>query len=469
MSEPAARPVQLALNAYAGGDGAVAGALTDTSARWALRTPPSTLERFLKPPPPANPLNFLDERVGWGLVVAERPGFSNAQLAQNEDLCASLRQLLVKRESTSVLRYRPGSDHRLTLLRDHARGKDLDLAGSPIGKTAGAIPRYLLMVGRPTATDLPWGLQYVLALSRNVGRLPFDPLDDEASLAPYVKACLEDWHSAGADPEATVVWSVDHGGDDISHLLQAAIAEQVAHRYATDADLQGKAVRIADSEASHSNLSKALSASRPGVVVTTSHGMTGPLTDRAAMAAQLGLPVDRSFKPMPLEPLLQEWAPDGTIWYAHACCGAGADSGSIFTELFADSPARQVLQAVGELGAQVAPLPVRLLTHPKPARAFIGHVEPTFDWTVRQPATGQFLTAAIVESLYDQLFQPTPVGHAFRSWYAGAATHFGAWDAAKKSFGGEESGRAAVLYHTLAARDIQSMVLLGDPAVALPA
>lgn len=469
MSDPAERPRELVLNAYAGGDSGVRGTLPDTSARWALRTPPSTLQRFLKPPPPANPLDFLDERVGWGMLVAEQPGFSNAQLAQNEDLCAPLRQLLDKRENTVVLRYRPSSDHRLTLLRDHAHRKDLDLAGSPFGKTAGAIPRYLLMVGRPTAEELPWSLQYVLGLSRNVGRLPFHPSADEGLLAPYVQACLRDWKDARADPQATVVWAVDHSDADISHLLRMAIAEEVARRYAADSDLKAKAVRIAGADATHAGLRTALVASRPGVIVTTSHGMTGPITDRDAMAAQLGLPVDRSFEPLPLKPLLDAWTPDGAIWYAHACCASGADAGSIFSELFGDSPARQVLQAVGELGAQVAPLPLRLLSHAKPARAFIGHVEPTFDWTVRQPATGQFLSAALVDSLYDQLFQPTPIGHAFRGWYAGAATHFGAWDAAKRSFGGEEAGKAAVLYHTLAARDIQSMVLLGDPAVALPA
>lgn len=469
MSEPLQRPSGLALNAYAGGGtGTVHGALPETSARWALRTPPSTLERFLKPPPSANPHDFLDERVGWAMVVAEAPGFTPEQLARNEDLCPVLRELLDKRHNAAVLRYRPSSGHRLTLLRDYSSGRDLDLAGSPIGRAPGAMARYLLLVGRPTEDALPWALQYVLALTRNVGRLPFHPRDDEARLTPYVRACLDDWGDAGADRHGTLVWSVDHGENDISHLLRMAIGEPVAGKYAADSDLQGKAVRLAEADATHARLREALAGARPGVIVTTSHGMTGPLGERTRMAAQLGLPVDHAFEPLPLAPLLAAWQPDGAIWYAHACCASGADRGSIFTELFSESPARQVLQAVGELGAQVAPLPLALLSAARPARAFIGHVEPTFDWTVRQPATGQFLSAALVESLYDQIFQSVPIGHALRGWYAPAATHFAAWDAAKRAFDGAEAMKAAVLYHTLAARDIQTLVLLGDPAVSLP-
>jgi hypothetical protein len=463
-----ARPGELVLNAYTGGTAPVRGGLPETSSRWALRTAPSTLERFLKPPPPANPHDFLDARVGWAMVVAEQPGFSAEQFARNEDLCPLLRQLLDKRGNGAVLRYRPGSEHRLTLLRDYANGKDLDLAGSPIGRTVGAIPRYLLMVGGPSADELPWALQYILSLNRNVGRLPFHPLKEEALLAPYVQACLDDWSDAGADLDATLVWGVDHGDADISHLLRVAIADEVARKYAGDADLQAKAVRIDAADATHGRLRQALAATRPGVVVTTSHGMTGPLSDRRLMTAQLGLPVDRSFEPLPLAALLAAWQPDGAIWYAHACCASGADRGSVFTELFSDSPARQVLQAVGELGAQVAPLPLALLSAAKPARAFLGHVEPTFDWTVRQPATGQFLSASLVAALYDELFLSAPIGHAFRGWYANAATHFAAWDEARRGFDGQEASKAAVLYHTLAARDIQTLVLLGDPAVALP-
>ena len=186
------------------------------------------------------------------------------------------------------------------------------------------------------------------------------------------------------------------------------------------------------------------------------------------MAAQLGLLVDQEHQPLPLTELLGAWNPSGAIWYAHACCAAGADQGSAFATLFAEgTPARQVLTAVGELGAQVAPLPLALLSAAQPVRAFLGHVEPTFDWTLKQPATGQFLTSSLVTALYDELYLGSPVGQAFRDWYGAAATHYAAWDAAKRAYDGAEAGKATLLYHTLAARDVQTLVLLGDPAVVM--
>jgi hypothetical protein len=36
-------------------------------------------------------------------------------------------------------------------------------------------------------------------------------------------------------------------------------------------------------------------------------------------------------------------------------------------------------------GARISPLPRALLGAEKPLRAFVGHVEPTFDWTLRDP------------------------------------------------------------------------------------
>jgi hypothetical protein len=412
LSDPTVRPTEVELNAYAGGEDGVRGAL-ESSARWALRSAPGVLERFLKPPRPADPRNWKDDRVGWGVVTFEQPGFNGTQFAANEDLCPALRQLLDKRENTTVLRFRPTSDRKYTLLRDYRNGKDLDIAGAPLGKTVGSIPRYLLLVGHPTADELPWSLQYLLSARFSVGRLPFHPLKDEKLLAPYVGECLNDWAGSACDSKATLVWAVDHSPTDITHLMRQSIAETAFKKYSEDDDLKAKAVHLAGADATHAKLRYALKNSRPALVVTTSHGMTGPLNDKEAMASQLGLLVDQSHQPLPLADLFGAWNPGGAIWYAHACCAAGADDGSAFAALFSEgTQAREVLTKVGELGAQVAPLPLALLTADNPAQAFLGHVEPTFDWTLMQPATGQFLTSSLVKALYDELYLGTPVGHA---------------------------------------------------------
>ncbi|MFL6550900.1 MAG: hypothetical protein ACJ8OJ_19575 [Povalibacter sp.] len=468
MGDPTERPAELQLNAFGGDSQSVTGKLAASATKWSLTSGPPVSEKFLKPPPPEDARNWLDARAGWGLVTFERAGFTPAQYANNEDLCTALRELLQKRENAVVLRFRADSDKRFTLLRDYANSKDLDISGSAFGTSIGSIPRYLLLVGKPTPDQLPWALQYVLSLNRYVGRLPFDPLHDESSLSNYVKACLEDWTGAQCDKAATVTWAVDHSATDITHLMRRSIAEAAYQKFSADDDLKAKAVQLAAEQATHAQLQSQLATVKPALIVTTSHGMTGPLNDPSAMQAQLGLPVDQLYQPLPLKNLLQQWQPSGAIWYAHACCAAGSDDGSRFTGLFDEgTPAQQTLSGVGKLGAQVSPLPVSLLSASRPARAFLGHVEPTFDWTLKQPATGQTLTSSLVGALYDDLYLGSPVGHAFRRWYANAGTHYAAWDATRLSYDGKESANASLLYHTLAARDIQTLVLLGDPAVCL--
>jgi hypothetical protein len=129
----------------------------------------------------------------------------------------------------------------------------------------------------------------------------------------------------------------------------------------------------------------------------------------------------------------------------------------------------QVLKGVAQVGARVAPLPEALLGAAQPLRAFVGHVEPTFDWTLRQPQTGQFLTEPIQDALYSRLFQPQPLGLALRDMYDRLASIFAGYDVQLRQFNkGVAGSEARMLYHLLVARDVQSMVVLGDPTATLP-
>jgi hypothetical protein len=172
--------------------------------------------------------------------------------------------------------------------------------------------------------------------------------------------------------------------------------------------------------------------------------------------------------------LLAKWQPAGAIWYAHACCSAGGDSKSSFADLVdSGSIAGKVLAGVASLGGQIAPLPTALLGAERPLRAFIGHVEPTFDWTLRQTATGQFLTASILEALYGQMYVKKgdvekPIGHAFREWYGRTNGLRAQYDKAKTKLDEGESTEGTLLALQLAARDVESTVILGDPTVAMP-
>ncbi len=207
------------------GTGPVKNPGIDDSNDWGIRkrvyAPLAT--KLLLPGEPPDDRDWRHPKVGWGLVVPDRAGLSDADLAAGADLSAPLRKLMV---------------------------------------------------------------------------------------------LLDDWAGATCDPLAPLVWSVNHGGDDITTLMQAEIADTLWARLKGDADF-GKAVRLKDRDATGAALSEALAA-RPGLVVTTSHGMTRTSGGAARLLEQLGVPVDDDYIPLPLVP--PEAIPFGSIWYAHACC-----------------------------------------------------------------------------------------------------------------------------------------------------
>ena len=197
--------------------------------------------------------------------------------------------------------------------------------------------------------------------------------------------------------------------------------------------------------------------------------MTGPRNNIPIMAAQLGLPVDSNHAVLDYGKLLQRWSPNGAIWYAHACCSAGGDRQTRYDGLVAaGSYADQVLKGVAKVGACVSPLPRALLGAPSPLRAFIGHVEPTFDWTIQDRHTGQVRTNALIESLYSRLYQPMPLGRALEPCHEQGPKLDSVHKRIKKDFNAGIDRLEEALECRLIAQDLESLVILGDPTVALP-
>ena len=140
--------------------------------------------------------------------------------------------------------------------------------------------------------------------------------------------------------------------------------------------------------ATRTALAELLRELRPGLIVTTSHGRTGPRHDPDALRQVCGLPVDEERQVVLPDLLTTSWQPAGAIWYAHACCSAGTQSPSLFSGLFEGTPLASLFDGLARIGPMVAPLPTHLLGCRRPARAFIGHVEPTFNWALLDPDTG---------------------------------------------------------------------------------
>lgn len=445
---------------------AVTGGFAPTYRQWALGTP-----RYGKPtmrPDPPNPADWANPLVGWGLVLPEPAGLTPQQLGTASDAPEPI-QALVAARNGRVLRYRAGAAFADWTLRDWAGGGDLLTAASPLGAGPRQLPKYLLIYATPD--QVPWHVQFGLNPVRCVGRL--DLTGD--ALANYVTALLDDWSGSTASYAAPVVWAVDHGGD-ITTLMRQAVAEPLFHALAGDTDMPSATyVDGSATAATVTGLRGALVANRPSLIVTSSHGMTGPFTaDGAQARATLGYPVDSGHQLVTPESLLGQWQPDGAIWFAQACCSAGSDSPTAYMGLFEQgSLLDSTLTSIAGLGAIVSPLPRALLGASKPLRAFVGHVEPTFDWTLSFPPNRQVLTGDLITALYERLCNGLPVGLAMSGYYPPIAAFLQNYLQAKAKYD-QQVGAAAqpaldmLVYSRVAAHDRASTVILGDPTAALP-
>jgi hypothetical protein len=456
-------PETLTSNAWDGAEVAQ-GTLGRRARAWALGTSITEVRRWLRPEP-ADPRDFTDPRVGWGIILPDDPAVPVEARGGADDAPEPIRALVASRPNAKVLRWSPPLG--TLAVADYAAGGNIPLSGAPEGTEPRALPRYLLLYGGPDV--LPWGLQYTLNAGRFVGRLH---LTGEP-LANYISALLGGWPASAVRYDQPVVWAADFGGADMSALMRSAIAATVAQKLKSDSEMSGCVFLDGGSgPATAVALRDTLASARPALVVTTSHGMTGPTSDSEAMRRDLGLLVDQVRGLVAPNDLLAAWRPDGAIWYAHACCSAGTDRPSAYSSLLEpDSGLPELLDALAGIGPAVAPLPTALLGAPHPLRAFIGHVEPTFDWTIRLPWTRQYLTGSTQAALYDGLCSGEPVGYALRRVWA----HVGELEKAlreatrlvNRGRATAGQGLTAALYCQLAAQDRGGIVVLGDPVVAM--
>jgi hypothetical protein len=457
-------PEQLQLNAWTGTE-AAEGDLEPEAARWGSRPGLPHSQRVLPFGPPTDPTDWCHADVGYGVVLpdSDDPTLSPAAKAAGEDAPEPIRALLAARPRTVVLRWRPELQSRF--LRRHfpdGTHQDPAIGLSKFGVGPGALPRYVSIIGGPEV--IPWSVQYALGTRHAVGRIPLSG----DGLGNYVSAMLSDWRDAELDTTAALMWTVDHGAGDITAEMRAVIANPLAAALTPPPLVRFD--HLTDGRATGVDLLSGLAAARPGLFVSSSHGRTGPLDDGEAMRASLGLPVDVHHATMSLAEL-DAAMPCGTVWYAQACCSAGGDNQSHYTGLLQEgTTAFGTVSAVAALGASVAPAPLRLLGRVNPVRAVFGHVEPTFNWTLRVSETGQGLGHYIVSALSSNLYGRQPLGLVLADYRAGVGELHNQWaDLRELLAQGDTSVRETLTRLRLTAIDRQSLVLLGDPTVTLPA
>jgi hypothetical protein len=407
-------------------------------------------------------------KVGWGVVLPDNDALPAADRWFPHETPARFQELFRERSGVTLR-------HRAELMPEKIRryyqdgsAQDLPLRADN-GIDKGELPVYLLILGSPDA--IPSRDQYLMSGSHLVGRLDL-PAN---ALANYAEHLSCDWAGSECNARSPLVWSVDWGDDDITSLMREVLADPVHETYRGDAMLAP--IQRTCRDATFAQFADAVTQSRPAMVVSTSHGRTSPLHDHAALRRAVGLPVDADRNTFDVQKLLTTWQPDGAIWYAHACCSAGTDHDTSYAGLFPpDSDVDRILNGVAAIESGVAPLPTALLSAAKPARAFIGHVEPTFDWPLQDPETGYPLSTALHDALTKKLYAKhrNPVALAFKDVHVKSAQRFQAWYHAKEAAMKEarakdrERKREIALREQLGGLDWQGVVILGDPTVVLP-
>lgn len=460
-------PQHIHLNAWTGTE-AAHGEVVEKAANWGAGQaglPPS--QKGLAFGPPASETCWQDPAVGYGVLLPENhsPGLTDAQKAAGADAPEPVHRLLAARPGSVVLRWSQEMEDRV-LRRYYADGSppnDPAVGLGDFGVAPDRLPRYVAIIGGPQ--DIPWSVQYSLGTRHAVGRIP---LAGEA-LAHYVDALIAGWPEAPAELDRALMWTVDHGEDDMTHLMRTVISGPLADALSTPPPLK-KYQEITGDAATGEALLASLTQSLPGLVVTSSHGMTGPSGDLAAMRATLGLPVDRNHVPLDAGALTAA-LPGGCVWFSQACCSAGGAGRSLYSSLLRPEwSAFRTVEAVAALGTMTAPAAVAALGRKKPVRAVIGHVEPTFSWTLQAPDTPQPLGGAIVSALSSHLYAGEPLAYAFREYRAAVGQLHTSWFTLNDRLrGGDASVIEKMTRLRLSAIDRQSLVLLGDPTVSLPA
>ncbi|MFJ9597982.1 hypothetical protein ACIRS3_35205 [Streptomyces virginiae] len=464
MNTPTAPPAEIRLNAWTGVEEAH-GRLSSEAQWWGAGQAGMPQEQqVLEFHPEPALTQWWEPEVGYGVLIRddETSAFTDAQKAAGADAPRPVQDLLAARDGSVVLRWSPDAgldDAHLRRYYADFPSNDPAIGLSDFGVAYGCLPKYIAIIGGPEA--IPWSVQYSLGQRHAVGRIP---LEGDA-LNRYIQALITDWKDANAVLDRALMWTVD--GDVMTDLMRTVISQPLATALSPPPLAAFR--EIVGAGATSGALSEALQAIRPGLVVTSSHGLVEPV-EPSVLRATLGLPVDQCHVPVTVEQLSAD-LPGGCIWFAQACCSAGGAGASLYTTLLEPQwTAAATVEAVARCGPVVAPAALEVLGRENPVRAVLGHVEPTFSWTLQVGSTGQALGGRIVTAMSRRLYEGIPLALAFADYRADVAQLYYAWFTlhAQLSDDADEGVLDEMRRIRLASLDRQSLVLLGDPTVSLP-
>ncbi|WP_437721668.1 hypothetical protein [Sorangium sp. So ce861] len=338
------------------------------------------------------------------------------------------------------------------------------------------LPRYLLILG--DLHEVPLALQQHQATDGFVGRLCFR---EERAYEAYVDKVLR-WEKARAEAAGSATFFTVHDGTAATtigyrSLVQPAIAQ--LGRYKLDvADLGDQG------EPSPDAFLEAVKRPEPTVLFSISHGAGAPRGGWKSEGDQRDRQGAVSFGRDKLSGGDLGDAPflPGGIWFMLACYGAGTPDVSAYWHWL------ERLKQSGHFGGQthsvlaglpqggqrpfIARLPQVVLANPNGPLAVMGHVDLAWTYSFQERDTGRALSrpSKFVEVVRATV-ETSRVGSSFRELLkASILTNVeltSLYDDAERLGAAPDPARLGHLW--MLRQDLSGYVLLGDPAVRLPA
>lgn len=324
------------------------------------------------------------------------------------------------------------------------------------------LPYYLLLVGSPR--QIPFEIQYELAIDYAVGRLWFDTPEEYGS---YVRNLLESEANKSLRRRRAVLFGARHEGDRATEATSGTFVQSLGANVHQKFP-NWKVETIVAAEATKSRLSRLLSEDPPAFLLTAGHGILCPRSDPRQGELQGALICDGWRPKTPLEP---------EHFFTAADLPAGADLQGLVAFLFACSsigtPDRDDFYSFTEdkfLGTKEpfhSRLPQRLLT--QGAAAVIGHVDRVWlaSFLYDQYRT-ETTDIEVFKEIMRLLLSGYRVGHAMGPMARRfAALGAGVLNQQLRRLRRQTVDRQRLGDLWLRSNDARNYLLLGDPAVQL--
>ena len=426
------------------------------------------------------------EDAGWGVIWAPDIG---------QDVKDALKPLLNLRHGQAGGRFceypsaqqpigaQPGMDGLAFLSQNRVMPGPADPA---------RMPYYLLIVGDPKT--IPFSFQHQLDVDRAVGRLHFATAQEYADYAESVVAAAK---PAARLARRAAFFSVQNADDESTRLSHELLMTELYGRLSREAALAARWAFdfVPPDQARKPKLAEYLGGpSTPALLFTASHGAGFSQFEPAIQRARQGALVcgdwpgpvawqRRGGGRLPDDCLF--WADDlgdtasvaGMIAVFFACYSAGTPDLNDFVHRRDLNQAEKTSVAVEPF---VSGLARRLLAHPKGgALAVVGHVDRAWDTAFTEvmwePAPGAETRKESAPDAFEDLLRSLlggqPVGLALESMnmrHASLSTLLtNEFDQARKKSRPVDPARVAPIW--TANNDARNYVIIGDPAVSVPA